>query len=427
MLDLKIFNYRTLAVLKRELREKLLSKSFLAMTFLIPVLMFGMLGLQTLLMTYGGDENSHFQVISDRQEILDRIKSEFSSDKSIQDSRYIIDYKVMDKESFDKHIKGETKTLLDGKITGIVFAGVNSLKDKKIEYYSKNPTNNVLFGKMKSPINKALVDLYFVDKKLNPDDLKFASGTVEFSGYRVSEKAGIEEEGYGNMILSFLFTFLLYMSLLFLGALMMRSVVEEKNNRIVELLLSSVNTNELMAGKILGTSITGLMQMIIWMSPVLILISSTVFVLPAELLLKISVSQLLYFFLNYFIGLLIFTGLFGMVGAIFDNDQDAQSGQWPVMMLIMIPFFIALSMQNNPDTILARVSSLFPFASIIVMPARMALIDVPNWELALSFVINILTMYLVILLAGKIYRVGILMTGKKPKWSEVVKWVKYKY
>jgi ABC-2 type transport system permease protein len=164
--------------------------------------------------------------------------------------------------------------------------------------------------------------------------------------------------------------------------------------------------------------------MAIWLSPIMLLISTSFFMLPPEFTLSITPATLFYFLLNFFIGLVTFLGLFASIGAIFDNDQDAQSGIWPVMMLIIIPFFISFSMTNNPENSLATISSMFPFASIIVMPARMTLIAVPVWQLILSIVVNLAVILAIFPIAGKIYRIGILMTGKKPKWSEVIKWLK---
>jgi ABC-2 type transport system permease protein len=97
---------------------------------------------------------------------------------------------------------------------------------------------------------------------------------------------------------------------------------------------------------------------------------------------------------------------------------------WPVLMLIMIPFFIAIGLQSNPQSTFNQVASFFPFASLIVMPARMILIDVPVWQIALSFIVNIIVVIGIFKLAGKIYRIGILLTGKKPKWSEVFRWLR---
>jgi len=207
----------------------------------------------------------------------------------------------------------------------------------------------------------------------------------------------------------------------------MRSVVEEKNNRIVEVILSSVNSQDLMTGKIIGSAITGLLQMTIWMTPLILLISTSIFMMPEEFALQIDLSLILYFLFNFFVGLITFLGLFATVGSIFDNDQDAQSGIWPIMMLIMIPFFIAIAIQQNPNNSVGLIASMFPFASIIVMPAKITLIDVPQWQIIISILVNIFTMFSIFTLAGKVYRVGILSTGKKPKWSEVIKWLRYKY
>jgi ABC-2 type transport system permease protein len=201
--------------------------------------------------------------------------------------------------------------------------------------------------------------------------------------------------------------------------------VEEKNSKIVELVLSSVKAKELMTGKIIGTAVTGLLQMIIWISPIIVLISSSLFVIPQEYMPTLSIWQILYFLLNYFVGLITFLGLFATVGAIFDNEQDAQSGIWPIMMLVMIPFFISISMLKNPDNLLANITSVLPFSSIIVMPARMSLVEIPIWQFALSIIVNIAVMLAIFPFAGKIYRIGILLTGKKPQWSEVFKWLRY--
>ena len=397
------------------------------MTILIPVFLFIVIGVQALLMAVSSDEKSNIEIISENNVLTNRIREEFSQLEFVKSGLYTITYKTMSDTDAKNYLKNSKQNLLQNKLTGIIFISSDALKDKRINYYSTNPNNNSLFQKLREPINKALVGIYFNNKNLSSNDIGFASRGVDINGFRITKAEKIEEEGYGNLILFFLLTLLLYFSLIFIGSLMMRSVLQEKTNRVVEVLLSSVNGKELMTGKILGTAIMGVAQMFIWLIPVIILITTTWFVLPPEINLKINMNVVWYFLFNAFIGLMTFLGLFAAVGSIFDNDQDSQSGMWPVMMLIMIPFFIALTMQNNANTAIVQVSSLIPFASIIVMPARTILIDVPLPEILLSVLINILTMVFTFWLAGKVYRVGILMTGKKPKWSEVVKWVKYKY
>jgi ABC-2 type transport system permease protein len=421
-----MFNNRTLAIIKRELKEKLFSRTFIIMTILLPVFMVGILALQTFLYSYEGDSDTKLIVITQSPSLLDEMKNEFNKLEFIKSGYYKIYFENINQNNADEYLKKKKSDLLEEKLTGVIFIPDSALVSKKIEYYSKNPMNRTLFEKVKPTINNVLVNRYFEGKEISEKDIDYARQSVDFSTFRISSDKTVEEERTGTVIVAFLFIFLLYLSLVFSGQIMMRSVVTEKSNRIVELLLSSANPKELMTGKIIGTSVTGLLQMTIWMLPFIILVTTTWFTLPPEFTLKLNLMQIGYFLLNYLIGLITFMGLFTSVGAIFDNEQDTQSGMWPIFMLIMIPFFIAMAMLENPDTDLARITSMIPFASIIVMPARIVLTEVPLWQLGLSFIVNIGTMLILFPIAGKIYRIGILMSGKKPKWSEVAGWLKYK-
>ncbi len=422
-----MFNKRVLAVIKRELKVKLFSRTFIIMTLLIPVFMFGIIGIQALLYSYSGEQNPKLILLTESVKLNESLQKEFSQQNFVKDGSYSIFYETVQKKYFKKKFDELKPELLSDHLTGIIFVPDSALVNKNIQYYSTNPNNLALFNKIKPTINKTLIDNYFADKKLSKKEIDFAREDVDITGFRVSKEKNVEEEGTGNIILLFLFTFLLYMSLIFTGQMTMNSVVEEKNNKIVEVLLSSASSMELMTGKIMGTAIIGLIQMAIWISPVIIVVSTTWFALPPEVTLQLNPWYFFYFLLNYLIALITFVGLFASVGAIFDNPQDAQSGIWPLLLLIMIPFFIALSMQSNPQSPIAKVAAFFPFASLIVMPGRLTMIEVPLWQIIVSIVINVAVMLSIFPLAGKIYRVGILITGKKPKWSEVVKWLKYKY
>jgi ABC-2 type transport system permease protein len=422
-----MFNRRTLSIIKRELREKVLSRSFIFLTLLVPGIMFLSIGIQMTLLNYDSNTNANLQVTCETAQLAAAVSGEFSKLPQVQSGNFKITYNFMSKDDFDKMLPLIKKDLLSDKITGIIFIPGSALNDKKINYYSKNPNNNMLFNKFRSSVNSALINLHFSSKQLSGKEITYAGESVDINGFRISNDKNVKAEGFGNQVVSFLLTFLLYFSLILLGTMMMRSVVQEKNNRIVEVLLSSVNSKELMTGKIIGTSITGIAQMMIWLAPLVLVISSSIFVLPKEFTIDLSLMQVGFVLLNYLIGLITFLGLFATVGAIFDNDQDAQAGMWPIMMLIMIPFFIGITLMNNPENTIGIIASLLPFASIIVMPARMALVDVPGWQFAIALLVNFTTMAAIFPLAGKIYRVGILMSGKKPKWGEVIRWLKYKY
>ena len=421
-----MLNKRILAVIKRELREKLISKSFIFMTLLVPGLIFLIIGVQTLLYT-NQEKNLSIEIVSDSPDLTNILKNDFQSSNQSKDGKYIFSFLQMSRDKFEKHLESNRQVINDEKLGGIVFIPSSALKDKKVEYYSKSSQNMSLFKDLNAPINKALIDSYFANRTLSKTDLDFARSSVDFTGFKVTKEGGIQEEGYGNVILAYVLTFLLYFSMIMIGQMTMQSVIEEKGSKIVEVILSSVSPTELMTGKILGASITGVIQMAIWLSPIILIMSTTIFVLPKEILFSISSVVIVYTLINFFIGLMTFIGLYAMMGAIFDNAQDAASGGMPVLMLILIPFFIAISMIDNPNRPIAAIASYFPFASIMVMPMRLTLVGVPTWQLFLAGLINILTFAAIFPVAGKIYRVGILRTGKKPKWSEVIKWLKYKY
>lgn len=419
-----MLNRRTLAIVKREVKAKLFSKSFIFMTFLVPLFMFIIFSVQYFIQSMSGEERSDIIIVSESDDILNKVQNEIFSTQDFKTGGLTSRTEKVDLNNFDKKLDDFKSDLVDQRITGIVYIPGSSLQTKEIRYYSSNPNNSSLFYKIKPSINKALVEIYFSGKQLTPEEIKFARKDVDINGFRISSDKEVAKEGYGNKIAMILFSFLLYMALLFSGSMTMNAVVEEKNSKIVEVLLSSASSTELMIGKIIGTAITQVIQMGIWLSPVVLLLTTSWFFIPPEFMPQMSLGYIFYFLFNYSLALITYIAIYATVGAIFDNPQDAQAGVWPIMMLIMIPFFIALSIESNAQTTLVIIASLLPFSSLIVMPARLLLVDVPFWHILISCLINVSVLVLIFKLAGKIYRVGILITGKKPKWSEVVQWLK---
>lgn len=419
-----MFNNRTITIIKRELKMKLFSKSFILMTFLVPLFMIGIFSVQILIHSLSEEQKSNIILVSDSDEINQKLQIEINKIDELKSGMLSVKYELIEDKKIDSKLKSLKSDLISGKITGLVFVPSALLQAKGVEYYSTNPNNSALFNKIKPAINKALIEIYFSSRKLTEEEVSFARKDVDIKGFRITQDEKVEEEGIGNKIALFLFSFLLYMALIFSGSMTLNSVVEEKSNKIVEVLLSSASSTELMAGKIIGTVIVEVIQMIIWLTPIFLLITTSWFFIPSEFMPQMSVGYLFYFISNYSLALITFIALYATVGAIFDNPQDAQSGMWPVLMLIMIPFFIAIGLESNPQSTFAQIASLFPFASLIVMPARMILVDVPLWQIFLSVLVNIIVLIGIFKLAGKIYRIGILLTGKKPKWSEVARWLR---
>ena len=288
-----MFNYRTIAVLKRELREKLLSKTFILMTILLPVFMMIMVAIPALLRTFDS-EGVKVEVISYSDVLTEKLEKSFAESSFVKDSTLALTFKTVPENLFDSYLDSKEKDLLEEKLNGIIYLPEEALKNKNVSYYSKTPKNIRMIERLRSPINKVLVEEYFSAKNIPTEELEFARKSVDVKSFKISEDEEVKEEGFGGLVLSYLFTFLLYISLLMMGSMVLQSVIQEKSNRIVEVLLSSVTSKELMIGKILGAAITGLIQMAIWITPIVLVASTSWFMLPKEITIDITAIQVIY-------------------------------------------------------------------------------------------------------------------------------------
>jgi len=421
-----MFNHRTLAIIKREIKTQVMSKSFIIMTILMPTIMFAFIGFQIFVQTFESKDKVNLVIVEETPSFNEELKARLDSADFVMDTLFTIDYRTMGRSEFDTYLDESKAELIDEKITGIVFIPDSARFNKRGFFYSTNPSNRDITNKIRIRLNQVLIKSYFSEKDISEDDLRFAQRSVRLEANRVSED-GIEKEGFSSKIVAFAFTLLLYFSLIFIGQQLLVAVNQEKTSRVVEILLSSATSQELMTGKIVGTTLTGLLQMTIWVLPLILLSLGSAGPLADFTSLNISINMMhiVYFLLNFFIALLTFLGLFAAIGSIIENPQDAQSSIFPVLLLIIIPFFLTFTMAKNPANSLAEIASMLPFASLIVMPARLTLLNLPFWQIGLAAAVNLATLYFVLKLVGKIYRVGILMTGKRPTWPEVYKWLKY--
>lgn len=422
-----MFNDKIMAVIRREVKSKLTSKSFILGTLSMPLIMALMMGFNYFLMKYDGDEGSKVTIVTNSEAMKTKLQDEFAKKDFVKNKSYILDYKTVADSEFENSFKNLKSEILTEKINAVLYVPDSSIGSKKVFLYSASAKNISMEERLSSAVNAVFIGKYFEGKDVNSDDIKYAEKNVDFSSMKVSEKEKTEEENGGQLVLAYIFTFILYISLLMIGSMMMQSVIEEKQNRIVEVLLSSMKAKDFMTGKIMGSVITGVFQMAVWIAPIVIILGFSLPVIPKDFIVKLDWIQIAYFMINFFIGLAIFLSLFGTIGAIFDNPQEAQSGMMPVMMLIILPFFVSFTLIKNPANPIGMICSFLPFFNIILMPVRMTVIDVPLYQPLVAFIINLLTFYFIFPIAGKIYQVGILTTGKKPSWKEVFSWLKINY
>jgi ABC-2 type transport system permease protein len=254
------------------------------------------------------------------------------------------------------------------------------------------------------------------------------------------------------MVMSYIMSFLIYMFTFMFGNMVMRGVIEEKSNRIVEVVVSSVSSFELMMGKIIGVAGVALTQFIIWIVLTLLLVMGGGLIFGADVLsgsatavpgaaeageavasgilgglASLNIPYLLVFFLVYFLlGYLLYASMFAAVGSAVDNEADTGQLAMPITIPLMLGLFIMLHTFQHPSSGLSFWASIIPFTSPMVMLARLPFGVVPGWQLALSIFLLLVTFVFVTYLSAKIYRVGILMYGKKASFKDLYKWMKSK-
>jgi len=225
---------------------------------------------------------------------------------------------------------------------------------------------------------------------------------------------------------SFLFIMMLYMTILMWGVAVQRSIIEEKNNRVIEVLLSSLRPEDLLFGKIFGVGAVGLTQYAIWglVGSIMTAYGLTMGGPVAELAANLSFTTLGFFILYYVLGFLFYATMFAGIGSVCNTDQEAQQMQMPIVLCLVFTILVPMMIIQRPDSIFATVISLIPLFTPIVMFMRINVLMPPAWQIAASIVIMILSIRFAGKLSARIFRTGILMYGKKPDVREILKWLR---
>ena len=333
--------------------------------------------------------------------------------------------------------------LADETFYGILEIGENIVSDPSDLSFKVHEAASIeLESSMASRISETIENIRLAE--LGYDNIREVLNEVEANVVIVSERIG-EEKSASSMLaygLGVGMTFILYMFLLIYGQMVMTSIIEEKNNRVLEIVVSSVNPTTLMLGKILGIGLVATIQVLIW---ALLLCSASTFLVPwltANLLaggadlgmlnmfsmlgdLGFVASLFGYLLLLLIGGFLFYSSIFAAIGSSVDNIQDAGQLQSVVVIPIILGLVMAMSVIQDPNSSLALWLSIIPFTSPMVMLARIPF-GIPGWEIGVSVVLLYLSTLFMVWLAAKIYRVGIFMYGKKPTVKELIRWARYK-
>ena len=326
--------------------------------------------------------------------------------------------------------------------------------ESKIQFISNESPSISFIENIQDLVAKKLTKDNFEKAKLDTLAIHNAQAKVNISLAKASGEQSLKGLNEIKIAIGGAFGYLIMMFIIIYGNMVMRSVIEEKTNRIVEIIISSVKPFQLMMGKIIGTSLAGLLQFFIWaiLGLVLMVAASTFFGVDASPTAKIPpsvvkeahhefavmaqmyvrelwglpIATILFSFVIYFIGgYFLYSSFYASIGAAVDSETDSQQFLLPIIMPLVLAVYIGFfTVINNPHGTVATVFSMVPLTSPIVMLMRIPF-GVPWWQIVLSITILFATFFFVVWFASKIYRVGILMYGKKPTWRELYKWLKY--
>ena len=408
-------------VIQREYLIRVKKKSFILLTILMPLLFIG-LSLATFFLATINEGKAKVIVV------IDETGEYFPVLKSTDQYQF-----VESKTGFQEFRKNSDESVY----ATLVITGDLLKNPDVITLYSDKPVVASAETAITSPLNN-----YLSDKKLEAYNIPDLKQIIEDSkiqlnlkSIKLSDETGSTTQTSAAMAsaIGMIFTLLIYMFIMIYGSIVMQGVMEEKTNRIVEVIVSSVKPFDLMMGKLVGIGLVGLTQFGIWALLLLgvqagglvFLGNSDAFQNINASLGAINIAELSLYFILFFIGgYLIYSSLFAAIGAIINSPEDAQQYMMPITILILFALYTGIYSAQNPDGPLAFWTSLFPFTSPIVMMVRIPY-GVSWWELLLSGVLLFGSVFFVIQIVAKIYRVGILMYGKKPTYRELTKWLKY--
>lgn len=427
---------KTIIIIQREFVNRVSKKSFILLTLLMPFVFAGLIFVPLLLSTIKSGEQKQVAVIDHTGKYVHLFKSDES-------------YRFVPMPVMQKEFKSDTTA----------FTAVVEIKADLLEHpeaatiYSRKEVPKGLSRLVSNTLDEQIrhdklvkYNIPELTKIIDDFDKSYDVKTIKWSDDGTEQASSADLAIIVGMVL----TFLIYMFVMSYGGMVMQSVMEEKTNRIVELMVSSVRPFQLMIGKIIGIGIVGIVQLAIWGILIAVILSvsgiavgisnpemmaagmTTPTTDPSDLSsLLVTLSGLnlpmlgLMFVLNFVGGYLLYAAIFAAIGASVNQSEDSQQFMTPIVIVMVFALYAAIYSANNPDGPLAVWCSFIPFTSPTVSMVRLPL-GAPAWQTVLSLVVLYVSAFALIWMAGKIYRVGILMYGKKPSLSEMIKWMRYK-
>ncbi|HXZ29144.1 MAG TPA: ABC transporter permease [Terriglobales bacterium] len=406
-------------VIQREYLEKVRTKAFLFTTMFIPALMGLSIFLPTKMATMKSNKVTHIVVVASSQATGDAIRSQLAERSQDIGGKYAVDVDLTASDAERAALAAKVK---GGELDGFLWATDDALTARSVTYTARNVSDFFEAAVLKSAVTMARMQSRLTRHGVGAQELQDILKSVDIK-VETGEK---KSSGEFMFIFTFILGAMLFTTVLVYGISVMRSVLEEKNSRVMEVLLSALTPKELMAGKIIGVAAVGLTQIAIWAALGAVL--GGPYALAARGALQgvsIPPATLIFFAVFFLLGYLLYSSMYAALGALVSTDQEGQQLQIVVMGPLLFAYLMMFGVLRQPNATFSLVLSLVPFFAPLLMYMRIMVQPPPAWQVALSIALMIATIYGMVSLCARIYRIGILMYGKRPTLPEIWKWLRY--
>ena len=418
---------------RREYLETVRKKSFLVMTILLPTLMFGFTVLPSMIASKKSGETQKLVIATSDRQFGDDVRDKFMSSPEEENPTARRRNQSLPR-SFDVQVDTNvsptneaalTQKVNSHEIDGYLWAPADALAQRKLSFRARTSSDFETQGALGSAVREALLRQSLRKHGASTDEIAAALKPVDVDTKKIENGKISESGGLAMFFTAIMLMILLYTTILIYSMSVMRSVLEEKNSRIFEVLLSTATPKQLMAGKILGAAAVGVTQIAIWAIAAVPFAAQSLSMYGESFHLNLSVMNMIFFAAFFILGFLLYSALAAALGSAVNSEQEAQQFQFFIMMPLIVSVVFMTPVIQRPHSALATVLSLIPFCTPLLMYTRILVETPPAWQIALSVVLLIGTIYAILAVCSRIYRVGILMYGKRPTLPEIVKWLKY--
>ena len=417
-------------LVQREYLERVRSRSFVIFTLLMPAVMAGIVLIPAKLEEINTGGERKIVLVANDAKLASAVGRELGNAKTqpneIEGATKPTVYSIqVDTDTSDAERARLSQQVNDGKITGFVWLSDDALEKHSVFYNTKEAADFGQARELRNAISTGTARYHLSQSGMSGGDIDKLLTPIRLSTIRI-EKGRQGATGITVFFTAFAMVMLLYTVVLIYGLAVMRSVIEEKSTRILEVLLSTVTSRELLAGKIIGVGAVGLTQIVVWVTFALVfsvpgLVAAKSFLGEVHIPLVAIVAFAIFFLLGY----LLYSAMYAAIGSMVNTDQEAQQMQWPALIPLVLGVVLMNPVIQHPNSALAFWLSMVPFFAPILMLLRIVIEQPPLWQIGLCIAIILATIYGLLVLASRIYRVGILMYGKRPTLPEVRRWLRY--